>query len=76
MKVFTIIGFDQFFQMPPCDVDAKRCHELLPTLQEDGTCMLSAFEEEPIELNLTQNIVVKALKLQEGNHIIKNMKLA
>ena len=32
MKVFTLTGFDQFFQMPPCDVDAKRCHELLTTL--------------------------------------------
>ena len=53
MKVFSLIGFDQFFQMPPCDVDAKQCHKLLTTLQEDGTCMLSDLEGDPMELNLT-----------------------
>ena len=37
--------------------------------------MLSDFEGEPIELNLTQDIVVKALRLQEGNHVISIMKL-
>ena len=75
MKVFTLTGFNQFFQMPPCDMDAKRCHELLTTLQEDGACMLSNFEGEPIEVNLTQDIVVKSLRLQEGNHVISSMKL-
>ena len=63
MKVFTLTGFDQFFQMPPCDVDTKRCHKLLTTLQEDGTCMLSDWEGEPMELNLTPDIVTRALKI-------------
>ena len=75
MKVFTLTGFDQFFQMPPCDVDAKRCHELLTTLQEDGTCMLSDWEGEPMELNLMPDIVTRALKIQEGNHTISSMKM-
>ena len=43
IKVFTMTSFDQFFQMPPCEVDAKRCHKLLTMLQEDGMCMLSDF---------------------------------
>ena len=63
MKVFALTGFDKFFQLPPCDVDAERCHKLLTTLQEDGTCMLSDEEGEPLELKLTQDIVVKALRL-------------
>ena len=61
--------------MPPYEVGAKRCHELLTMLQEDGTCMLSDLEGEPMELNLTPNIVMRALKIQEGNHNISNMKL-
>ena len=44
-------------------------------LQEDGSCMLSDLEGEPIELNLTQDIIVKTLRSQEGNHVISNMKL-
>ena len=57
MKVFTMIGFDQFFQMPACDMDAKRCHELLTMLQEDGACMLSDFEGEHIELQGYRKII-------------------
>ena len=38
-------------------------------------CMLSDLEGELMELNLMPNIVVKALRLQEGNHIINSMKL-
>ena len=75
MKVFTLTSFDQFFYMPPCVVDARRCHELLTMLQEDGACMLSDLEGEPMKLNLTQDIMVKALRLREGNHVINSMKL-
>ena len=32
MKVFTLTMLDQFFQMPPCEVDTKRCHNLLTML--------------------------------------------
>ena len=75
MKVFSLTGFGQLFQMPPCDVDARRCHQLLTILREDGTCMLRDFEGEIIELNLTHHIAIKALRLQEGNHVISSMKL-
>ena len=61
--------------MQPCEVDAKQCHKLLTTLQEDVTCMLSDLEGELMELNLMPNIVVKSLILQEVNHIISSMKL-
>ena len=75
MKVFTLTRFDQFFQMSPCDVDAKRCHELLTMLQEDGTCMFCDWEGELMELNLMPYIVTRALKIQEGNHTISIMKM-
>ena len=61
--------------MPPCEVDTKRCHKLITMLLEDGTCMLSDSEGGPIELNVTPDIVVKALWLQEGNHLISSIKL-
>ena len=48
---------------------------MLTMLQEDATCMLSDLKGEPIELNLTQDIVFKALRLQEGNPMISSMKL-
>ena len=44
-------------------------------LQEDGTCMLSDQEGGSIELYLTQDIVVKALRLHERNHAISSMRL-
>ena len=44
-------------------------------LQEDGTCMLSDLDGESMELNLTPDIVTRALKIQEGNHNISSMRL-
>ena len=37
--------------------------------------MLSDLEGEPMELNLTPNIVTRALNIQEGNHNISSMKM-
>ena len=37
--------------------------------------MLSDLEGEPMELNLMPNIVMRALKIQEGNHNISSMKM-
>ena len=37
--------------------------------------MLSDLEGESMEINLAPHNVVKALRLQEGNHIINSMKL-
>ena len=75
MKILSLIGLDQLFHLPPCDIDVRRCHELLNTLQEDGTCMLSDQAGELVELNITQDIIVKALRLQEQNNVISSMKL-
>ena len=37
--------------------------------------MINDHAREPIELHLTKDIIVKTLRLQEGNHVISNMKL-
>ena len=37
-SIFEHTGFDKFFRLTPCQVDPKRCVELLSSLQEDGTC--------------------------------------
>lgn len=41
MRVFTTVELDEFFTVKPCEVDAKRYYELLTSLQEDGSTMLS-----------------------------------
>ena len=58
-----------------CDVLASTSSLFAALDPTDGTCILSDQEGEPIELNLAQDIVVKALRLQEGNHVMSNMKL-
>ena len=75
MNVFSLIGFDQFFQLPPCDIDARRCHELLTMLCKYGTCMLGVQEGKCIEFTIKQDIIVKAVRLQKGNHVLSSMKL-
>ena len=62
--------------MKPCEVDAKRAHELITTLEEDGTCTLTSADGELVMANITSDTVVRALKLQEGNYDTSAMKLS
>ena len=32
MKVFSLIGLDHFFELSPCDINARRCHEFITML--------------------------------------------
>ena len=47
--------------MKPYEVDALCIHELLTSLQEDGTYQLTHKDGEVVELNLSKDIVTKAL---------------
>ena len=44
--IYKNTGFDDFFRMKPYEVDAKRAHELITTLEEDGTCTLTGADGE------------------------------
>ena len=37
MRVYERTSFKEFFMLRPCEVDARRVHELLTTLEEEGT---------------------------------------
>ena len=75
MRVFELIGFNQFFKMKPCEVDALRVHELMTTLEEDGTSQLTHKDGKVVELNISKDIATKALRLKEGNNPLNPMKL-
>ena len=73
--IFEHTGFDKFFRLTPCQVDPRRCVELLSSLQEDGTCQLTDNQGKKLQVLITPETVTQALKLTEGNHMISNMKL-
>ena len=56
-------------------MDALRIHKLMTTLQEDGTCQFTHQDGEVVELQISKDIVTKALMIQEGNHSFIGMKL-
>ena len=62
--------------MKPCEVDAKRAHELLTMLEEDGTCTLTSADGELVMANVTSEIVLRALRLHEGNYDTSAMKMS
>ena len=37
MKMFFLIGLQEFFGLKPVEISVRRCHEFLPSLQEDST---------------------------------------
>ncbi|MCO5581474.1 hypothetical protein L7F22_035359 [Adiantum nelumboides] len=76
LKQFDQIGFGDFFRQEPCQVDALRVHQLVTTLQEDGTCKMTNQEGHEVELQLSSKIVTDALQLKEGSLMISNMKLS
>ena len=56
-------------------MDGLKIHELMTSLQEDGTCQLTHLDGEKVKLHISKDIVIKALLIQEGNHMFNGMKL-
>ena len=52
-QVFELTRFDAFFKLPPCQVDPRRCYELLDTLKDDNTCTVIDKEGEKMEVLIT-----------------------
>ena len=51
MKVFFLTGLQKFFGgLKPVEIDARRCHEFLTFLQEDGTCQVTDKDGGKVEL--------------------------
>ena len=46
MKIFFLTGFQDYFRMKPCEVDARRIHEFMTTLQGNGACILTSKDGE------------------------------
>ncbi len=75
MKIFELTGLGDYFRMKPCQVDALRAHELLTTIQDNGTCRLTDKDGEEVECQVSEITVINALKLQEGNNSFSGMKV-
>lgn len=75
MHIYRLTGFEDFFAKKPCQVDAQRAHELLSTLQEDGTCTLTDKDGEKVQVNITSDLIVRAFKLNEGGYDTSSLKL-
>ena len=57
-------------------MDARRLHKLLTTLEEDGSCRLTDEHGEQVLVNISNETVVRALHIQEGNYDTSAMKLS
>ena len=44
MRVFFLVGLQEFFRLKPIQIDAQRVHEFLTTLQEDGSCKITGVD--------------------------------
>ena len=63
LRIFERTGFEEMFRLRPCEVDARRVHEILTTLEEDGTCRLTDDQGEHVLVNISSETVVRALRL-------------
>ena len=67
-------GLDQFFKVNIHEVDASRVHELMTTLQEDGTATIQDSQGMEVRVHITEEIIKDALMIPIGNQslLIKN----
>ena len=76
MKVFFLIGLQEFFRLKLIEIDAQRVHEFLTTLQEDGSYKIIGRDGGTHEALIDSELVTQALKFIHGEHKVSALKLS
>ena len=76
MRVFFLTGLQEYFRLKPIEIDARRVHEFLTSLQEDNTCQVTDRDGGKVELLVDSDMVTGALKLIHGEHKVSGLKLS
>ena len=76
MKVLFLIGLQEFFRLKLVEIDARRVHEFLTSLQNNGTCRIANKDGELIKLMVDSDMVATTLRLIQGEHNVSGLKLS
>lgn len=67
MKVYSKVGLQVYFSLPPWGMDVKRCYQLLSTLDEEGNAKIDGPDGSQVQVKITDDMVSEALKLPKGS---------
>ena len=62
-RIFFLTWLQNFFATKPVEIDAKRVHQFLTTIAEDGTCRVNGMDGQMTELRIDGQMVSQALRL-------------
>ncbi|MCO5571360.1 hypothetical protein L7F22_025098 [Adiantum nelumboides] len=68
IKAVRATQLNTFFRLPPWGTDYMRAHELMSTIQYDGQAMLTDKDGSKVRVQITKEIVNKALHFSPGQH--------
>ena len=75
-RIFFLTGLQNFFATKPVEIDAKRVHQFLTSIAEDGTCRVSGMDGQMTELRIDGQMVSHAFRFLQGDHKVSTMKLS
>ena len=76
MRIFFLIGLQNFFNLKPIQIDAQRVHQFLTSIQEDGTWRMIGPDGATTSVRLDSDMVTQALKFFLRDHNISSIKLS
>lgn len=63
--IFSKVGLAGYFALPPWGMNVKRCSQLLNTLTKEGEATINGPDNQPMIVNITEEIIRDALKVKK-----------
>lgn len=66
--IFSKVGLAGYFALPPWGMDVRKCSHLLQSHTKEGEATIDGPDNEPMTVNITEEIIRDTLKLEKGDN--------
>ena len=67
MAIYTKVGLESYFSLPAWGMDVQKAHQLITTLQEDGTATIQDAQGQEVTVSINEETIRDALMIPIGN---------
>ena len=67
MAIYTKVGRESYLSLPEWGMDVQRAHQLITSLQEDGTATIQDSKGQEVTVCISQETIRDALMIPIGN---------
>ena len=74
MAIYTKVGLESYFLLPSWGMDVLQAHQMITTLQEDGTATIQDSQGMEVTVHIIEETIRDALMIPIGNQslLIRN----